>query len=168
MLVLPFLLYYQAMSFGYVLDDKIVISENAFVQQGTSGISDIFGKESFTGFLGEQQDLVVGARYRPLSIATFALEQEYFGADPATSHAINILLYGLTALLIFRVFMIIAPSKEGTPWYFNLAFTGGLVYVLHPVHTEVVANIKGRDEILALLLSMATLYGMLRYSSPKS
>lgn len=163
LLVLPFLLYYQAMSFGYVLDDKIVISENAFVQQGTEGISDIFGKESFTGFLGEQQDLVAGARYRPLSIATFAVEQEWFGEDPATSHAINILLYGLTALMIFRVFMIIAPGKEGTPWYFNLAFIGGLIFVLHPVHTEVVANIKGRDEILALLLSMATLYCMLRY-----
>ncbi|MBL0015194.1 MAG: DUF1736 domain-containing protein [Bacteroidetes bacterium] len=173
LLLLPFALYFQSTSFGYVLDDKIVLSENAFVKKGTKGMKDIFGKESFTGFLGEQQDLVAGARYRPLSIATFALEMQFFGkkakdgktfeGNPSISHTINILLYALTALLIFRIFVVLAPPKADSPWYFSLSFWGALLFVLHPIHTEVVANIKGRDEILALLLSLATLYATLRY-----
>ncbi|MEM6270990.1 MAG: hypothetical protein AAF998_16235 [Bacteroidota bacterium] len=163
LLALPFLLYFQAISFGYVLDDKIVLSENAYVQQGTEGIREIFRTESFTGFLGEQKNLVAGARYRPLSIATFAVEQEYFGEAPGINHGVNVLLYGLTALLIFRIFMVIAPGKTQTPWYFRLGFVAAVLFLLHPVHTEVVANIKGRDEILALLLSLATWYCVLRY-----
>lgn len=162
-LILPLLLYFQSTSFGYVLDDKIVLSENNFVKAGTAGISDIFGQESFTGFLGEQQNLVAGARYRPLSLATFALEWQWFEEAPGISHFINILLYALTGLLLFRLFFIIAPNKGAQPWYFTLPFLGALIFVLHPIHTEVVANIKGRDEILALLLSLGTLYFMLRY-----
>lgn len=162
-LLLPFVLYFQAVSFGYVLDDKIVLSENNFVKAGTAGLSDIFGQETFTGFLGEQQNLVAGARYRPLSLATFALEWQLFESAPGISHFINILLYALTGLLIYRLFFILAPTKKNAPWYFTLPFLGALIFALHPVHTEVVANIKGRDEILALLLSLGTLYFVLRY-----
>lgn len=171
--LLPIILYFQTIAYGYVLDDKIVLSENAFVKQGTQGLKDIFGKESFTGFLGEQQDLVAGARYRPLSIATFALEWEFFSkkaqdgktriGNPGISHFINLLLYALTALLIYRLFVIIVPPKSNAPWYWSIAFVGAILFVLHPIHTEAVANIKGRDEILALLLSLATLYAILRY-----
>ncbi len=162
-MLLPFLLYFQATSFGYVLDDKIVLSENKFVQKGTKGIKEIFGTESFTGFLGTQQNLVVGSRYRPLSIATFALEHQYFGAKAGLSHAINILLYALTGLLIYRLLFILAPPPKESPWFFTVPFIGALLFVLHPVHTEVVANIKGRDEILALLLSLGAMYATLRY-----
>lgn len=175
--VLPFILYMESTSFGYVLDDKIVLSENKFVQKGTKGLGDIFGKESFTGFLGEQQDLVAGARYRPLSIATFAVEWEMFskkGADgktkvgnPGISHGLNIVLYALTALIIFRILMMLVPPKEEKQWWFSVPFVGALLFALHPTHVEAVANIKGRDEILALLLSLATLYGSLRYIATK-
>ena len=161
---LPFLLYFASTSYGYLLDDKMVFSENKFVQKGSKGISEIFGKESFTGFLGEQQDLVEGARYRPLSIATFALEHQYFGTKPGLSHGINILLYSLTALLIFRLLSLILPPKPERKWYFGVPFIAALLFCLHPVHTEVVANIKGRDEILALLFSLAAAYYALRYA----
>jgi hypothetical protein len=38
-----------------------------------------------------------------------------------------------------------------------------LLFVLHPLHSEAVANIKGRDEILALLFSLGALYATLKY-----
>ncbi|MFM2375818.1 MAG: hypothetical protein RLZZ165_915 [Bacteroidota bacterium] len=175
--LLPFALYFQSMRFGYVLDDEIVLSENAFVKKGTRGLKEIFGTESFTGYLGKQQDLVAGARYRPLSIATFALEWQVFGkkakdgktmaGNPGISHAVNILLYALTGLRIYRLFMVLSPPKPDAPWYFTLPFIGASLFVLHPVHTEAVANIKGRDEILALLLSLATLYAVMRHLATK-
>ena len=39
-----------------------------------------------------------------------------------------------------------------------VAATSAILFALHPVHTEVVANIKGRDEILALLLCLWSAY----------
>lgn len=166
--VLPFLLYGVTIGYGYALDDKIVVSENEFVAKGFDGIGDIFGTESFTGFLGAQKNLVVGARYRPLSIATFAAERGMFGESPGLNHFFNILLYALTCLLLYRVLKIITPGKKDAPWYFSLPFIATLLFVFHPVHTEVVANIKGRDEILALLLSLLTLYCCLRYVLQKN
>ncbi len=101
--VLSFVLYGSSIGYGYILDDKIVLSENNFVKNGFDGLSDIFGKESFTGYLGEQKDLVAGSRYRPLSIASFAIEFAFFKESPRISHFMNVLFYALTGLVLFRV-----------------------------------------------------------------
>ena len=164
--IVPLLLYASTLSFGYVLDDKIVLSQNKFVQQGVQGLGDIFGTESMVGFLGEQQDLIVGARYRPLSLATFAVEYGIWGASPKWSHFLNVLLYAFGGLLLFRVLSQFLSVKD-KKWWQGIPFWASLLFLLHPVHTEVVANIKGRDEILALLLSLATLYYSIRYLDHK-
>lgn len=161
--LLPFALYAAALQFGYLLDDKIVLSENSFVQQGLAGLADIFSNDTFTGFLGEQQTLVAGARYRPLSLSTFALEYELLGMAPKFSHFVNILLYSLTGLLLFRILSLYFPALPQRGWYLALPFMAALLFELHPVHTEVVANIKGRDEILALLLALGAWFYAHRY-----
>jgi protein O-mannosyl-transferase len=155
LLVLPLILYVGALRLGYVLDDKLVLSENQFVQKGSRGIRDIFTHDSFTGYLGTQQNLVAGARYRPLSLATFAIEHQLFGVSPGMSHFMNVFLYGLTALLIFKLLSGLVPDRPERAWYLRLPFVTALLFALHPLHTEAVANIKGRDEILALLLALA-------------
>lgn len=161
--LLAFSLYWMCLPYGYVLDDQIVITDNKFTQKGVSGIWDILSTESFTGYFGEQKDLVAGARYRPLSIVTFAIEQSVFGDNPFIRHFINILLYGLCGLLIMRVFAILLPSKQNSPWLLSIPFLTAALYILHPVHSEVVANIKGRDEIMTTIGAMAALYYVLRY-----
>ena len=101
--ILPFALYYQSTNFGYVLDDQIVVSENKFTKKGFDGIVDLMTNESMTGYFGEQKDLVEGNRYRPLSLITYAMEYGVVGElNPGLSHFINILLYGLTGLLLFE------------------------------------------------------------------
>ena len=161
--ILAFGLYWMCLPYGYVLDDQIVITDNQFTKKGTDGIWDILRTESFSGYFGGQQDLVAGARYRPLSIVSFAIEQSVFGDKPYIRHFINILLYGLLGLLIFRIFSILLPDKEKTFWLLSIPFLTGLLYILHPVHSEVVANIKGRDEIMTGLGALGALYFVLRY-----
>lgn len=157
-------LYAMCLGYEYVLDDQIVITKNDFTKQGFSGIDDILTTESFTGYFGEQKDLLAGARYRPLSIMTFAFEYGVMGGlNRHVSHAINILLYALLGLLIFRVLSIIFPIEKEKYWFFTLPFIGAMIYVTHPVHSEVVANIKGRDEIMTMLGALLCLYGVLRY-----
>lgn len=167
--VLPIILYYQSTSFGFVLDDQIVFSENKFTKEGFNGIGDLMTTESMTGYFGEQKDLVEGNRYRPLSLITYAIEYGIQGKlNPGASHLINILLYGLTGLLMFRVLTMMLRKRKETVWWLAIPFLTSLLYIAHPIHSEAVANIKGRDEILALLFSLATLYGMLRYVDKKS
>ena len=165
---MSFALYRESIGFGYVLDDVIVLSENSFVQKGFKGIKDILSKESFTGYFGTQKDLVAGSRYRPLSIVSFAIEHEFLGNYPAASHLINILLYAFTACLIFRLFQLFNISKPDSPWYLALPFIGALLFVAHPIHSEAIANIKGRDEILCLLFAIAALISWIRYYDTKS
>lgn len=160
-LIVSFVLYGNTMGNKYCLDDAIVITQNKFTQQGLKGIDDIFANESFTGFFGESKALVSGARYRPLSIATFAIEKQFFGERPAISHFINIVLYFLTGLLLFLVLQQIIPLDDKQK--IGIAFISTLLFLFHPVHTEVVANIKGRDEIMALLLSLVSVYYILQF-----
>jgi hypothetical protein len=166
--LLAFGLYWMCLPYGYVLDDQIVITDNKFTQKGISGIWEILSTESFTGYFGGQKDLVAGARYRPLSIVSFAIEQSIFGDNPFIRHFINILLYGLCGLLIFRIFSILLPEKKNTPWLLSIPFLAVALYILHPVHSEVVANIKGRDEIMTAIGAMGALYFALRFLSTQN
>ncbi|MBK8623925.1 MAG: DUF1736 domain-containing protein [Saprospiraceae bacterium] len=163
LLILTFGLYYQSIQYGYVLDDLIVIQENKFTKQGIAGIKDIMTTESMTGYFGEQKNLVQGNRYRPLSLVTFAMEYEiYKELYPKASHFINILLYGLTGILLFMVLHLLFPGQKNI--WLGLPFLASLIFIVHPIHVEAVANIKGRDEIMALLFSLASLYAALRYT----
>jgi hypothetical protein len=63
LLFMAFALYWMTLSYGYVLDDQIVITDNNYTKQGFKGIGKILSTESFEGYFGEQKDLVAGARY---------------------------------------------------------------------------------------------------------
>ncbi|MBK9270988.1 MAG: hypothetical protein IPM48_05280 [Saprospiraceae bacterium] len=159
--LLSLTLYFQCIGFGYVLDDTIVLDQNQFVAKGFAGIWDILSTESFTGYFGEQQQLVAGARYRPLSIVTFAIEQGIFGKLPWLSHLINILLYGICCWLVFLLVKLLQIKRESSeiPW---MALLAGIFFLAHPIHTEAVANIKGRDEIMCMLFSLLSVIGLVR------
>ncbi len=166
---LAFVLYGASIQYGYILDDEMVVLKNAFVQKGFAGWSDIFGADSFMGYFQDKKKLFLleGGRYRPLSLATFAAEIGIWGAKnpnlPHISHFINILLYGLTGALFYRVLAGLFPLTETGRWYTSVAFFGALLFVMHPLHSECVANIKGRDEILALLGCLGAVYATLKY-----
>lgn len=160
--VLAFALYNASIGFGYVLDDEIVLSENQFVKKGCAGIKDIFTTDSFTGYLGEQQDLLQGARYRPLSIITFAIEYQLFKLNPKISHFINVLLYALTAVILFHLLTLLFPA-HGKKWFPAIPFIAAALFTAHPLHTEAVANIKSRDEILSFLFSILALFFSIRF-----
>ncbi|MCS7035262.1 MAG: DUF1736 domain-containing protein, partial [Saprospiraceae bacterium] len=171
LIAVAFVLYGISISYGYILDDEMVIQKNAYVKQGLKGIRDIFAHDSFMGYFQKRENLLLleGGRYRPLSLATFAIEISLFGENhPNISHFINILLYGLTGVLLYRLFLAFFPLKDGGVWYFSAALLGALIFVAHPLHSEAVANIKGRDEILALLCSLGALYAIMKYLDTRS
>ncbi|MFI5150490.1 MAG: hypothetical protein ACHQRM_12205 [Bacteroidia bacterium] len=148
---------------SYALDDKVVLTENRIVQEGTKGIPEILGSDYLAGYSGNEHRLS-GARYRPLSLVLFALEYQCFGANPFVSHLINLLLFTSFTLLLHRLLRLyIFPN--GPPY---LAFITCLLFVAHPVHTEVIANVKSRDEIITFLLLVLASLALFRYETERT
>ena len=99
---------------------------------------------------------------------TFAVEHQFFGSNSSISHIINVFLYGLGGFISFitlrRLFQ---ESSSSMKSFLSLAFLSSILFILHPIHTEAVANIKGRDEIMSFLFSMLSLLFALKYIDVK-
>jgi len=161
--VLAFGLYGNTLGHLYALDDGIVITSNVYTKQGLRGIPDIFRHDTFYGCFQAEKNLVSGGRYRPLSLATFAVEYQLAGANPHLSHAVNVLLYGLTGMLLYLLLRRLLGDAGRQEGWSSVPFLAAFLFMTHPLHTEVVANVKGRDEILALLFTLVSFLGCLRY-----
>lgn len=133
-----FLLYANTLGHGYVLDDDLALRLHNNVNRGWAGLGDIFAAPYREGCFG-------GCLYRPLTLATFAVEWAIAPNSPALGHWMNVLWYVGTALLLYNTLLRLLHGRSAV-----LAFAAALLFVAHPVHTEVVANIKSRDEILCL------------------
>jgi len=172
-----FLLYGNTLFNDFVLDDGIVITKNDFTKKGIAGIADIFKYDTFAGEHGTDVKLVAGGRYRPFTVAMFAIEYELFGENPAFFHFFNIVLYALTGILLYLIlFKLFAFAKIETSinqafakrWYFSVPVVTTLLFLAHPIHTEAVANIKGRDEIMTLLGALFATYMAIRHFETKN
>ncbi len=162
LVIVVFVFYSNTISHEYALDDKMVIQKNQFTQQGISGISKILTTDMMAGMFGEDASIVQGGRYRPLSMVSFAIEQSLFGGNPHISHFFNILFYALLVLLIYRVLQSLFPENKDEIW--SIPFVAALIFAAHPIHTEIVANIKGRDEIFAMLGAFGALHFAIQYA----
>lgn len=155
--VLALGLYANTLEHQFALDDAIVITDNDYTKQGLSGIADLFRYDTFRGFFkveGKDQ-LVAGGRYRPLTPAMFAVLVEFFGERPLVFHLLNVLAYALSGMLVYLLVLRLLRSRKEA----NLvALITAAVFVAHPLHTEVVANIKGLDEIATLFGSLLALH----------
>jgi len=154
--IFAFLLYVNTLNHGYVLDDYSAITINRFVQEGFAGIPKLMTVD-FWHFSNVQLGY-----YRPLSLITFAMECQFFGADPHVSHFFNILIYALSIFFVFLLLSRLFASLNPV-----LPFLMALLFAAHPVHTEIVNNIKGRDELLSFLNTVAMLWFALRYADRK-
>lgn len=163
---LGFLLYANTVPFDYALDDKLYITANEFTKKGFDGLGEIWTNDLMTGFFGSKKNLVEGGRYRPLALTTHAIEYQIFGKNPQLSHFLNIVLYGLCGVVLLLVLKRIFGWNE-EKWWWSIPFVATLIYLAHPLHTEVVANIKSRDEIMSLLFVLLSFNSVLKYLSER-
>jgi hypothetical protein len=152
-IIASFLLYANTLKHEYVIDDMIVISNNDQTKKGISAIPEIFSHSYLHGYDG-RADMA----YRPLTLTTFAIERSLFDAKPVFSHLIQIILYALTVLILFKLLLQLFGEKK-IGWVFGIT----TLFMLHPIHSEVVANVKSRDELLCALFLFLSLNLFINY-----
>jgi tetratricopeptide (TPR) repeat protein len=126
----------------YAWDDKLVITGNEYTRKGTAGLLEIFTKRVSVPYKNE---------YRPVPQSLFAIEYDVFKANPHVAHFFNTLWYALTCLIVYVFVGFCFPHFHKV-----FPFLVALLFAVHPLHVEVVANIKSRDEILSLLFGLAS------------
>jgi tetratricopeptide (TPR) repeat protein len=151
--IFALLIYYNSISNEYALDDFSVIKENNIVKNGTKSIPLIFQSSYRFGYLNVNDGL-----YRPFTLAMYAVEWQIFPDKPSVYHFINVLMYMLTGVVMFRLlFKLMQPINLIIP------FVTSLLFIAHPIHTEVVANIKSSDEIVCFLFVLLSTNSVLNY-----
>ncbi len=191
-IALALLCYANTLTLHYALDDRMVILESKYtLRGGWESVKAIFTEDTFSGYFGAENSIVAGGRYRPMSQLTFMIETQLFGKNiqerigdledyynlhnaeheqyfyetplPFVNHLMNLLYFILLCLLLYEVLSKIFPQHEGSKWFQSLTFIAMVLFTVHPIHTEVVANVKGRDEIFAMLGSVIALWCSLKY-----
>src|SRR4051812_26349467 len=129
--------YGNAVGDGFVLDDAAAIAGNRAV---TRAPATLWARD----FWGGRRERPRTDAYRPLTSATFALDWRLGGGAPWPFHLTNLVLHGLrTALLVAGLWTLATP---------RVALMAGALFAVHPLHTEAVAGLVGRADVLATLL----------------
>ena len=134
----------------YSLDDDFAFYKNVYVQKGINGIPDILTHPYYS-------DGNLTFDYRPIASITFAIEKELFGNNPHVSHVGNLIFYILCVLLVYALMVQVFSLDI---W---LAFLIALFFAMHPVHTEVVASIKNREELLSFIFCFLGFFAVERF-----
>jgi protein O-mannosyl-transferase len=126
--------YLNSLANGFALDDVYIVQLNARAHD-PSNLSRIW-LTPYWPFLGQELGL-----YRPMIIFLFAIQWSLGDGAAWVFHAVNIALHSLVAVLVF---VLLDRLTARVP-----AFIGALIFAVHPVHTEAVANIVGQAELVA-------------------
>jgi len=250
--IVGFVFYITSINGEYALDDGIIIHQNDHVIKGVRGIKDILTRDAYESFYRRMcaTDQLAGGRYRPLSVVSFAIEQELIGSyrtglywraedmnkngvldkdkevpyitacgRPETNyeyndfvdlnndgmvqpnecyqcwdlnknfknewdedlnvdgifnevdcqvygarvrHFNNIWTFALGCMFLYLVF---------SRYFFrnnqDLAFLSAMLFTMHPIHSEAIANVKSRDEIFSLIFVSLTFLYSFKYLETK-
>lgn len=141
--LLAFAVYANSIPNGFVLDDCGIIDSNPSVTE--LEWSRIWAENYWPSPEGPLDIL-----YRPLTIFTYLCNHAIAGKATWAYHLVNVLLHALVSVMVALL-----AQRLFASW--PVAVITGLLFAVHPIHTEVVANVVGRAELLAALWSLAAL-----------
>jgi len=143
--------FYPIVQNGYNIDDELVTKEHKYTSLGWKGIQSIWINSYYSDEMGYDYG------YRPVVLSSFAIEHAVWGESPEVGHLIQLLLY---VILNLSLFVLLRKVFFKIPWYWILATV--LLFSLHPIHSEVVASLKNRDELLAMLFGILSMLVLLK------
>jgi tetratricopeptide (TPR) repeat protein len=149
--VFSFVLDANSIPNDYAMDDELVTKKHRLTSQGIKAIPEIFTSTYYSDNMGYAYD------YRPMVHVSFAIEHQLFGESAGVSHSINLLLYVLLCVLLYVVLKRLLPLPD------LILVAILLLFIAHPIHTEVVCSIKNRDELLTYIFGFSAFYFALSF-----
>ena len=142
LVLLPLIVYFKTISFDFTkLDDHIFIQENQSYNSNPANIIKSFHR----GLFSKGDDVF----YRPVLLSDFILESQLFGTNPKGFHFTN-LLFHICCVLLLYLFLRKIDVPETTALILSLIFS------VHPVLSQAVAWIPGRNDMLLVLFFFAS------------
>lgn len=99
--------------------------------------------------------------WHPLTSISHMLDVQLFGLNPGRQHLVNVLLHGLSAVLLFLLL------QRTTNALWASAFVAAM-FAVHPLRVESVAWISERKDVLSGLFFMLTLWSYISYAERRS
>ncbi len=124
---------------GFANDDELIVAGNPVVTGGRWG-------EALLGPYWAQAREGAGL-YRPVTIASFTAEWRLWRGGPLGFHVVSVATHVAVSLLVLALLLRFVPQVP--------AAVGALLFAVHPVHVEAVANVVGRSELYAALAFLA-------------
>ena len=141
--ILGFAVYSGSLDNKFVWDDHLLVTDNGLIRSW----------ENIPRIMTENVGYGPGGSfilYRPVQILSYLVDHSVWRLDVRGYHLTSIILHILTALALFWFILTLFKDRA-------LSFFTALLFIAHPVHTEAVAYISGRADILAGLFILVTL-----------
>lgn len=130
-----------------VVYSAVFSSPFVFDDQGAIFLNPTASKLPLSGWIGTT---------RGLTNLSYWMNYRIGGTDPTGYHWLNFFLHlacAVSVTLIVRRLLSLSGSRDDTRD--TLGAFSGLVFLLHPLHTEAVSYVSGRSEVLAVCLLWA-------------
>lgn len=138
--VTAFLVYANSLGNGFAWDDTKVILNNPVLQGSPV---------SLFSSIDTVSDAMLSPYYRPLTLLSFYLEKQVHNFNPFLVRLLNVLLHSSNAFLLYYLARSLFTDRYA-------ALLTGLLFAVHPLHTEGVDfNSGGRNTMLACLFVLA-------------
>jgi tetratricopeptide (TPR) repeat protein len=146
------IVYSNSLLNGFVWDDLVVVVAKVDSSQLTD-IPGLFLQADSIGNIGAPY-------YRPLNLATYIVDHFLYGNHPAGYHLTNLAFHVLAVLFLYLVSIELFERK-------SIAWIASLLFAVHPINAETVNFISARNNILASLFVLMSLYAYIRHERSK-
>jgi hypothetical protein len=133
----------SVVGFGFAYDDRWTLVENHWLERPVTELFRLLAS-------GEALRFHVPDATRPAMVLMQALERRLYGLAPWGYHLDSLLLYALACALATGVALSVSRRRE-------VALFAGCFFAVAPVHTEVVAAINYREDLLAAVGTLGAL-----------
>ncbi|MEI7897506.1 MAG: hypothetical protein WCJ26_10760 [bacterium] len=149
LIFVPLILYAKIVFFDFTaLDDKFFVVDHASFNEKPGNLATVFNQ----GLFVPKNDIY----YRPIFLADMILENQLFGIKPWGYHLFSLLFHIISVCLLF-IFL----KKIRVPETPSLLLA--LLFAIHPVLTQAVAWIPGRNDLILMIFFLATLISVIDY-----
>ena len=138
-LLLMLTVYYSVLHADFVhWDDDLLVFDNPAVRT----INFWTLKQIFTTYDPEL--------YIPLTLFTYQINSLMGGLDPFSFHVTNVILHAASAIILSGITLILTRKQ-------SIAVVVGLLFAMHPLHSEAVSWISARKDVLAMMFFLLSI-----------